>query len=85
MDAVKLILRCNAAIDRRGRRSRVSRKESVGVARLVVRSLTADASVVRVHAGGYFKIRFQFGSDFPNQPPKCETSCLYVPFPRCGS
>lgn len=22
--------------------------------------------------GGYFKIRFQFSSDFPNQPPKCE-------------
>lgn len=21
--------------------------------------------------GGYYKIRFQFGSDFPNQPPKC--------------
>lgn len=22
-------------------------------------------------SGGYFKIRFQFGADFPNQPPKC--------------
>merc|ERR1711939_572828 len=21
--------------------------------------------------GGYFKVRFQFGADFPNQPPKC--------------
>lgn len=25
-------------------------------------------------SGGYFKVKFQFGADFPNQPPKC----------RCG-
>jgi ubiquitin-protein ligase len=24
------------------------------------------------YAGGYFKVRFQFGATYPSQPPKCQ-------------
>lgn len=30
------------------------------------------------YEGGYFRIRFAFGSEFPNLPPKCESS--FVPW-----